>query len=210
MVFNCSIRKSDIKLSWRFNKNWNKLPFRVSNYPVYVDSKNKKYRIVYIYDHANRKQVCKLTLHPVTFNGILSYSVDSAYVDPDYQGKKIAFNLYKNLLIKYNINLLTVGSHSPGAKKLWNDLANDKLISAYGIKADGTKVWRCKSDNSKKRIRSIGKNPNVYTGCEGVGIFLTKTNSISESCLETLIRHKPKTIDILKTKSYEFYATLYA
>lgn len=210
MVFNCSITRNDVNLSWRFSKHWKKLPFRISKYHVYVDSRNKKHRIVYIYDHDNRQQVCKLTLHPVIFNGILAYSVDSAYVSPMYQGNKIAFNLYKNLLVKYNINLLTVGSHSPGAKKLWNDLADDKLISAYGIKADGTKVWRCQADNNKKRIKSRGNNPSVYNGREGIGIFLTKANSKSANCLEKLIRYKSKTIDILKTKNYEFYTTLYA
>lgn len=210
MVFSCSITKSDAKLNYKFSKKWNKLPFSIGDYPVYVDSRHSRVRFIYIYDPVAKKIVCELDLHPVLFDGIASYSVDSAYVDPEYQGNKIAFNLYRNLITKYKINLLTVGYHSPGAKKLWNDLAGDKAVSAYGIKADGTKVWHCRPDYKKRRLKSLGKNPNVYNGREGIGIFLTKSNSQSSRHMEKLIRRKPPIVDILKTKSYEFYATLYA
>lgn len=210
MVFNCSITKNDADLSRRFNKKWKLLPFKVYNYPVYVDTRFPRMRTIYVYDKTEQQQICRLELHPVLWDGVACYNVDCVYVDPAYQGKKIALNLYRSLITKYKINLLTVGYHSPGAKKLWNDLATFDNISAYGIRADGKSVWRCQSDNKRRKLRSLGKNPSVYSNKEGIGILLTKTNSVADNYLAKRVKRKSKAVDVLESPGYEFYATIYA
>jgi len=210
MVFKCSITKNDAYLNIRFSKYWKKLPFKIFGYSVYVDNRYPKYRHIYIYDHTHRQAVMRLNLRPVLFNGINFYNVDSAYVHPEYQGRSIGLNLYKKLITEYQINLLTVGSHSRGARKVWNDLADTDSINAYGILSDGSKIWRCRADKKKRQIQSRGRNPKVYSGKEGVGIVLVEAGSLAESQLVKIQKEKSKSIDILKTPKCEFHATIYS
>jgi GNAT superfamily N-acetyltransferase len=60
-----------------------------------------------------------------------TYLFSEIYFDPAIQGQGIAVQLYKLVIVKYGLTIVSDESQSPGSERLWAALAKDPEINVY-------------------------------------------------------------------------------
>jgi len=89
------------------------------------------------------------------------HKVNSVAVNQEYRGQDIALRLYI-ALITAGINLMTVGSHSLGAKKVWNELAKSGQVSVWVTDMNTSKFYTASPASGTLRGVKHGKFFPVY------------------------------------------------
>lgn len=148
--------------------------------------------------------VAEVVLNPVSWQNIRAYSVNRAVVVPRYQGQGIGEALYHGLITLLDINLLSNGSHSPGARKLWLKLAKDPSIKAYGFDTRTNQLFNVKPNKQKSELVSAKRGTLLYDNYAS-GLILVKRNGSDDRKLDTLLKHsmvKPKK-DPFGTKEFD-------
>lgn len=180
------IRKNDVD-SPSSKSNYPKiLPMTVNGYQVRY---NKSYDEIEIGLWDGSRGVARMTMQPAMYNGIKAYSIGLIGLNPEYQGQRIGYELYKGLVTLMGVNLLSVGSHSPGARKLWARLSKDPAISAYGIDVGKTLVFKVKPNKKGNELTSTAKGIKVYSDLEDVpvGLILVKKGSKDDQNLHRML-----------------------
>lgn len=129
----------------------------------------------------------EMEIDPVTYQGVKAYSVHHAVIDKEYQGQGIGWALYQGLISILGINLLSNGSHSVGARKMWLKLAQDPKIRAYGFDQKTDQLFIVKPNKQKSELVSAKKGTKLYDNY-GSGLILVKRNGPSDKRLERLLK----------------------
>lgn len=180
------------------------LPFTVGDYSVRC--KIDKDRVdVAVWDSAI--PVAKLTLSGSTWMGMKFHKVESATVKYEYQGKGIGKELYLGLICFSDITLVSSGSHSKGARKLWLRLAEDPKIVAYGIDLENYVTFGVKGNARGTELHSVYKK-KLYSNHD-TAIVITKAKSEYNDLLTSLLSFKTlKSKDVFGI-NYNEYSSLY-
>lgn len=89
------------------------------------------------------------------------HRVNSVAVNQEYRGQEIALRLYI-ALVTAGINLMTLGSHSLGAKKVWNNLAKSGQVSVWVTDMNSSKFYTASPASGTLRGVKRGKFFPVY------------------------------------------------
>lgn len=133
-----------------------------------------KYVVLSVWDQ--NKLVANLIVEPTSWRGMKLYHVGGAYVHKNYQGQGIGYELYRGLVVLLNLSLTSVGSHSPGAQKLWLRLSQDKKINAWGLDVDTQEVFAVGPHENQPELASKVPGKQVYDNLD-TGLILTKVGS---------------------------------
>lgn len=135
------------------------------------------------------KGVAKLSISPVRYEDIKAYKVWSVALHTAYQGQQLGYELYKGLVTLMGINLVSVGSHSIGARKLWMRLSRDPKISAYGLDVGNRVVFKVRPDHKRNELKSATPGVKVYSDFdeEPVGLIIVKRGSLDDAKLADLL-----------------------
>lgn len=195
------IRRHDVEIYGSVS-NGKQLSGKIAGYIVkYVTD---RYGIkVRLFD--GHKPILNLTLEPRKFMNINVYAVSSMYVHPEYQGNGIGLALYKNLILKRKLTIISTGSHSIGARKTWLRASQDMNINAYGF--NSSSAW--KAGPNKKKTELTGLNGMQIYG-RSSGLMLTLKGGNTDKIMTKLSRKRKKksTIDIFGNSKFyelEFY-----
>lgn len=181
------------------------LPIVIGDLEVWYKILPNKHILIGVFD--KNKKVANLVIEPSTWKGLKLYHVGTVALHPNYQGQNIGYELYRGLIALLNINLTTVGSHSPGAQKLWMRLSQDNKISAWGIDIEDQSVFKVKPHPQKPELTSARTGKHVYDYGD-TGLILTKRGGKIDQELESRSR-KRKTdatsSDPLKTRRPDLF-----
>jgi len=195
-----TLKKKDVVLI-KDTKPKDRLPFKINGYDVCF--KQSIYNTLVTVWNDN-EIIAKISMKKTPYG---FYKVFSAGVKPFYQGNRIGENLYRNLITKADISLISSDSHSPGARKLWLRLARDPEISAWGF--DKTQHYEGRSGfieifpvtKSKESEELTGVDREVYTSEPDVeerfpSIVLTKRNGPVDRKLTELSTKKIRDFNV--------------
>lgn len=145
------------------SKNWKLRPLRLTSKHEYVGNiKNLQvygswvgdgeYRIDVVIDNGNTKvdSVMQLWLYEEREN---IYSITMVRIGPQYQGFGLAPKVYKFLMRKMGIKLMTATLQSPGGQAIWWEMARSG-VKISGITYRGRKVFDVEPDTDQKRMIS--------------------------------------------------------
>lgn len=164
------------------------LPLAVQGYEI-------RYRKPEFSDHIELgvwdgdRGVAIMRISPASYHGIKAHSVGYIGLNPHYQGKRLGFELYKAMITQLEMTLLSSGSHSPGARKLWLRLSQDPEISAYGFRGDA--VFKVRPNRDATELTSTVSHISVYSNIEDdqTGLILVKKGSSDDAKLDQLTQH---------------------
>lgn len=183
------IKKHEAKL-WGYKKSdyTKELPISIGGFDVLSKSHSQQDIhgiMIGVFD--GDTGVANMFLSPSDYQGIKCYHVEYTYLNPQYQGQAIGYELYRGVIVLMGIPLITVGSQSPGARKTWLRLAQDPQISAYGLDIDRDIIFNLQANKSQTELKSLGKRIQVYDN-DSIGIILVIKNGPYARKLDRLRR----------------------
>lgn len=184
------IKKSEASL-WPYSKNQykNELPFQIDSFDVlYRKHSQDRYSGIIVSVWDGEKPVSNLFITPREYQGIKAYAVEYMAISPEYQGQNIGYELYRGLIVLTGIPLITTGSQSRGARKLWLKLAQDPQIKAYGFTTDKFKdkmIFDLQPNKSQTELKSLGAKIIVYDNWS-TGLILVIKNGPYDRKLQKL------------------------
>ena len=88
------------------------------------------------------------------------YAVEMVRVDSKYQGFGLANKVYKKLMDKYGISLITDEYQTPGGQHIWYKMFETKGIQVHAVKGNGKRTPRVlhevKRDDISSRLQVEG------------------------------------------------------
>ena len=116
--------------------------------------------------------------------------VQSASVDRAYQGQSLMWALYYGLIIHTGRNLMSYGSHSPGAAKTWSRLGASKGVRIWAL--DGyprditSRVYPTISTASELKVTINGRVKSVYKHSVELTLLAVTQGSEADKRLEKI------------------------
>ena len=171
-----------------YNKeNYDKpLPIKINDYDIRYGKDHWATYNVTAWD--GDKLVMVLAMNPIAFYSIKGYAIDSANVEPDYQGKGLGYQLYKKLVTELDLVLISKDSHSVGARKTWVKLSQDPNLSIYGFNLVKSYIFKVKPNKDKTEL--TGKLEDLYDK-DGTGVIMVRKNSYNDKRLTNMLKVRP-------------------
>lgn len=186
------ITKKDADL-WPYKKSSYKgsLPITIGNFEVlFKRHAQKNYNGILIGVWDDTVQVANMFITPEEFQGIKCYAVQYTAISPNYQGQNIGYELYRGLIVLTGIPLITTGSQSRGARKLWLKLAQDPQIKAFGFSLDKLAnkiIFDLQPNKNQTELKSKSAKIMVYDNWS-TGIILVIKNGPYDRKLDKIKR----------------------
>ena len=181
------IEKDQLELPRGRGRYKGKLPINVFGYEALYGKGSRGHRAVTLWD--GRRCVAELTMEPVTYHGIKAYSVETAMVNPKYQGRGIGAELYKTLVSDMGIVLVSNQSHSPGARKTWLRLSTDPSVNVYGFDLIYNTVFKVGPNRTRTELK--GKGQELYDS-DGTGVVMVRKGSHEDKIMASLLKLSAK------------------
>ena len=121
---------------------------------------------------------------------IPSVIVESASVDSAYQGQSLMWALYYGLIIHTGRNLMSHGSHSPGAAKTWSRLGESSGVRIWAL--DGypryinSRVYPTISTETELKTTINGRVKSVYKHSVELTLLAVSRGSEADKLLENI------------------------
>ena len=131
--------------------------------------------------------VLELSLEPIVCFKIRAYSVEYANVHIDYQGKGLGLALYKALLNNLDFTLVSIDSHSVGARKLWVKLNQDQNINVYGFDLQTKMVFQVESNGSNSELIAKTFGISLYDSLN-TGLMAMRTNNQDNEIMKVCLK----------------------
>ena len=143
---------------------------RAFGYDIYVEQEERSYQSIWVYDRNVAKRFRSFntyemeTRHRIAARVDLTkdrgaWHVDMLQVDSRYKGNNLAIKIYRFLMRKMDITLMSGKSQSAGGRYVWNKMSKTPGIVVYAKKFPYSKVI----DFPKAGKRElVGKMFNLY------------------------------------------------